>query len=327
MSYRYAVAVFVFLYTSFISVCLGQTVDDWINSVKWIDSRTKPITAEQIDQYINSSSVYIQVQVNNPVFYYFRGRLGFLKRGQYQRSLLKEGKTYRLDDPINQTLIADYQRYYRKAFEVDETREALAHLNEEMLVNMNDVLASPSLRVLIFNKMIQLNDGGDNEMMLYDYSGLFNAYLELGQFSSAEEVLDKMGYFFSGGAYQKELGFLRTRLVEDQGKDKLVSDTTPMDAYEMQQPDTDISVKSGVELTEAYSGVVDDKGNEAKSRLHSSSSDGEEVEVDTEKSAKNSTATDLKFGFSKYSWMVVSVILALLLFLIVRYYIHYRKNR
>jgi len=135
---------------------------DWINRMKWIDEGEKVITKEETVAYLDEASIHIQKGINNPVFYYFRGRLTSILQGHYIRSLLKAGKKYRLDAPENQALIKEYQSYYRKALELDDNPNAPDHLTVDMLANISDdVLADPDIKARALQKEMALSESGD----------------------------------------------------------------------------------------------------------------------------------------------------------------------
>jgi len=206
-----AIIIVLACFLSSFHVASAESVEGWINRVKWIDEGEKAITKDETQIYIDEATVYIKEGVNNPVFYYFRGRLGFLMRGHYHRALLKEGKKYRLDAPENQALIREYQFYYRKALDLDDRPDAPAHLTAEMLGTMaDDVLAAPDIKQRALEKEMELARAGkvqtENENYEWELSEfLLAAHAERKDYEAYLKTVNEMIKRFPNSPRMNEL--------------------------------------------------------------------------------------------------------------------------
>jgi len=183
---KIAQSVFVVLgLLTFLTQADATSLSEITNEKQWIEGILNwddnvPISESINEKHLHEADVFIQQGSLNPIVYYLRGRFGFGKRGFYHRNLLKEGKPYRLDAPENQALIKEYQSYYRKALDLDDSPDAPAHLDPKMLQSMaTDVLAPPDIAKRALRKALDISivDGrspfggevGNYELELYEF--------------------------------------------------------------------------------------------------------------------------------------------------------------
>ena len=176
----------------------SMPVEKWIQNVAWIDEGERAISKDETKAYIDEASEHIRVGANNPIFYYFCGRLTSISQGHYMEDLMAKGKRYRLNAPENQALIKKYQSYYQKAMELDDNPDAPEHLTAMMLIRIgSDSVGDPAIKVRAQEKVAALaragKDGTGNEMLEWNtYEARLDIYVDAKDYDNALKIVDEM---------------------------------------------------------------------------------------------------------------------------------------
>lgn len=146
---------------------------------------------------------------SDPVLWWLLGELAHRKQLLYHIDLKKTGKPYRREAPENQALIKEYQSYYRKALDLDDSPDAPAHLDHEMLTAIGtDVLAAPDLKERAMKKKMLLIVQGDvlhenQEWQAYEF--LLGNYAEQKDYDNYLKTVNEMIEKFPGSSQMSDL--------------------------------------------------------------------------------------------------------------------------
>lgn len=142
------------------SVAHAETETVWIERIMG-QNDSIALTNKINEQHIKEVDAYILQGSINPIIWYLRGGFGRGRLGFYYRKLKEEGRRYDLSLPEVQTIVKEYQSYYRKALDLDDSSDAPDHLTATMLSTMgDDVLAAPDIKERAYRKAIALAQAG-----------------------------------------------------------------------------------------------------------------------------------------------------------------------
>jgi len=162
-----------------------------------------PEVRNLMNKRIQESNGFVSKSISDSALWYIRGWLGGFKQGFYYDDLQKEGRPYNRYAPENQALVQEYQSYYRKALDLDESVDAATHLTADMLSTMaDDVLVAPDVKERAYRKAIALAQAGKanipNETYEYTtYQFLLESYSNQKNpdkyLATLNEMIDRFG--------------------------------------------------------------------------------------------------------------------------------------
>lgn len=188
---------------------------DWSSSTRTLATRR-----------LNDLEPYIDAYSSDPIIWYIRGEI--TNRFIYFRiaDVRNSGGVPSPNDSVYQSLVKEYQSYYRKALELDDNPDAPEHLTAEMLTTMaDDVLAASDIKERAYKKAIALAQSGKANVPETTYQFLLESYSAQ---KSSEKYLATLNEMIDRFGSNEELEGYKRHVEEVIEKQK---QTATQDAY------------------------------------------------------------------------------------------------